>query len=229
MSRVPALSLTTHWLRAAARLSLAALLAGCGVPAASVPSSRVEPPPAAVAPRPGTGLPAVPGPADPGSGSGLSTAPSPSPLAPPAVRIPRPDLPMQRGSSPRRLASVSRTERARELLRSGQYTLALMELERSLSLDGSNPYAHYYIAVSHYRLRNFKASLDFLEVAEAVLGYNRPWLVQTLVLRGDNLRALGRFKPARAAYRRALSLDPTNPSANRGLLWARQRSRALSW
>ena len=103
-----------------------------------------------------------------------------------------------------------------------------MELERSLSLDGSNPYAHYYIAVSHYRLRNFKASLDFLEVAEAVLGYNRPWLVQTLVLRGDNLRALGRFKLARAAYRKALSLDPTNPSANRGLRWARQRSKALS-
>ena len=136
---------------------------------------------------------------------------------------------MLRGSAPRRVASVSLTERARKLLRSGQYTLALIELEKSLSLDGSNPYAHYYIAVSHYRLRNFKASLDFLDAAEAVLGHNRPWFVQTLVLRGDNLRALGRFDPARAAYRRALSLDPGNPSANRGLLWARQRSKALSW
>ncbi|MCY4485794.1 MAG: tetratricopeptide repeat protein [Deltaproteobacteria bacterium] len=210
----------THWLHACAWLSLAALLAGCGVPAAGLPPSRVEPPPEPVTPRPGTGLSTAP--AEPGSGSSPSTAP-------PTARVPRPDLPMQPGSSPRRVASQSRTERARQLLRSGQYGLALMELERSLSLDGSNPYAHYYIAVSHYRLRNFKASLDFLEVAEAVLGYNRPWLVQTLVLRGDNLRALGRFKPARAAYRRALSLDPTNPSAHRGLLWARQRSKALSW
>ena len=221
--------MTTHWLHACAWLSLAALLAGCGVPAASLPPSRVEPPPAPVTPRPGTGLSAAPSPAEPGSGTGLSATPAPAPAAPPAARVPRPELPMQRGSSPRRVASVSRTERARQLLRSGQYALALMELERSLSLDGSNPYAHYYIAVSHYRLRNFKASLDFLEVAEAVLGYNRPWLVQTLVLRGDNLRALGRFKPARAAYRKALSFDPTNPSAHRGLLWVRQRSKALSW
>ena len=191
--------MTTHWPHAAAWLSLAALLAGCGVPAASVPPSRVERPPA------------------------------PLPPAPPAARVPRPELPMYQGSSPRRVASVSRTERARELLRSGQYTLALMELERSLSLDGSNPYAHYYLAVSHYRLRNFNASLDFLEVAEAVLASDRPWFAQTLVLRGDNLRALGRFKRARAAYRKALTLDPANPSAHRGLLWARQRSKAVSW
>ncbi len=218
--------MTTHWPHAAAWLSLAALLAGCGVPAASVPPSRVERPPA---PRPGTGLPTAPAPAEPGSGTGLSTVPSPSPPAPPAARVPRPELPMYQGSSPRRVASVSRTERARELLRSGQYTLALMELERSLSLDGSNPYAHYYLAVSHYRLRNFNASLDFLEVAEAVLASDRPWLAQTLVLRGDNLRALGRFKRARAAYRKALTLDPANPSAHRGLLWARQRSKAVSW
>ena len=218
--------MTTHWPHAAAWLSLAALLAGCGVPAASVPPSRVERPPA---PQPGTGLPTAPAPAEPGSGTGLSTVPSPSPPAPPAARVPRPELPMYQGSSPRRVASVSRTERARELLRSGQYTLALMELERSLSLDGSNPYAHYYLAVSHYRLRNFNASLDFLEVAEAVLASDRPWLAQTLVLRGDNLRALGRFKRARAAYRKALTLDPANPSAHRGLLWARQRSKAVSW
>ena len=121
------------------------------------------------------------------------------------------------------------TERARRLLRSGNYARALTELEKSLSTDGSNPYAHYYIAVAHHRLGNFKASLDFLDVAEPILGHDLPWRVQTLVLRGDNLRALGRFGPAEAAYRRALSMDPTNPSANRGLSWARQRSKAKSW
>ena len=83
--------------------------------------------------------------------------------------------------------------------------------------------------MAHHRLGNFRASLDFLEVAEPILGHNLPWLVQTLVLRGDNLRALGRFGPAEAAYRRALSMDPANPSANRGLLWNRQRSKAKSW
>lgn len=218
--------MTTHWPHAVAWLSLAALMAGCGVPAASVPPSRVERPPA---PGPGTGPSTAAAPAEPGAGTGLSTVPSPLPPAAPAARVPRPELPMYRGSSPRRVASVSRTERARELLRSGQYALALMELERSLSLDGSNPYAHYYLAMSHYRLRNFKASLDFLEVAEAVLASNHHWLAQTLILRGDNLRALGRFKHARAAYRKALTLDPANASAHRGLLWARQRSKAVSW
>lgn len=147
----------------------------------------------------------------------------PSPLAPDRGLRTRP------GSSPQRVASVRMTERARRLLRSGNYARALTELEKSLSTDGSNPYAHYYIAVAHYRMGNFRASLDFLEVAEPILGHNRPWLVQTLVLRGDNLRALGRFGPAEAAYRRALSMDPVNPSANRGLLWSGQRSKAKSW
>lgn len=138
-------------------------------------------------------------------------------------------LRMREGSSPQRIASVRMTERARRLLRSGQYTLALSELEKSLSVDGSNPYAHYYIALSHYHLRNYPASLNFLDASQAVLGHDLPWLVQSLVLRGDNLRALGRFAPAKAAYRRALAMDPTNPSAHRGLQWARQRSKVQSW
>ncbi len=217
--------MTTRWLHVLSWLALAALLSGCGAPAGSRPSTAVEPP-RVVPSAPPLAAPAS---TEPESGRGLSGAPAPPSPVPPGARTPRPDLPMQRGSAPRRVASVSLTERARKLLRSGQYTLALIELEKSLSLDGSNPYAHYYIAVSHYRLRNFKASLDFLDAAEAVLGHDRPWLVQTLVLRGDNLRALGRFDPARAAYRRALSLDAANPSAHRGLLWARQRSKALSW
>ncbi len=138
-------------------------------------------------------------------------------------------LPVPRGSSPRRIASVRMTEEARRLLRSGQYARALTKLERGLSTDGSNPYAHYYIALAHHRLGNFRASLDFLDAAEPILGHSLPWHVQSLVLRGDNLRALGRFRPAGAAYRRALSMDPANPSANRGLLWARQRSKVQSW
>ena len=149
--------------------------------------------------------------------------------APPSPLAPDSGLRTRLGSSPQRIASVRMTERARQLLRSGNHARALTELEKSLSTDGSNPYAHYYIAVAHHRLGNFRASLDFLEVAEPILGHNLPWLVQTLVLRGDNLRALGRFGPAEAVYRRALSMDATNPSANRGLSWARQRSKAKSW
>lgn len=172
---------------------------------------------------------------------GPSTGPGPSAdaaaralpdvsTAPPAFDTVRErSLPMQRGSSPQRIASVRMTEQARRLLRSGQYERALTRLEQGLSTDGSNPYAHYYIALAHHQLGNFTVSLDFLDAAEAVLGHSPSWLVQSLVLRGDVLRALGRFGPAGAAYRRALSLDPANPSASRGLLWARQRSKARSW
>ena len=156
---------------------------------------------------------------------GVGTSPAPG-----VSGAPEQSLRMQRGSSPQRVASVRMTERAVRLLRSGQHARALSELEKSLSTDGTNPYAHYYIAVAHYRLGDFKASLDFLDAAEPVLGRDPSWLVQGLVLRGDNLRALGRFGAAGEAYRRALSMDAANPSAARGLQWTRQRSRQVrSW
>ncbi len=189
-----------------------AMLSACGLPAERGGVAReTRRPPVTASPSLRPAVPDLP----------------PTPRA--SGTAPDPSLRIQRGSSPQRVASVRMTKQARRLLRSGQYTRALTELEKSLSIDGTNPYAHYYIALSHYRLRNFRASLDFLDAAEAVLGHDRPWLVQSLVLRGDNLRALGRFKPAGAAYRRARSMDPANPSANRGLLWTRQRSRIQSW
>ncbi len=138
-------------------------------------------------------------------------------------------LRMKRGASSRRVASTRMIERAKRLLRSGHYTLALSELEKSLSTGGSSPHVHYYIARAHHQLGNFKASLDFLDVAEPMLGNDPPWLVRSLVLRGDNHRALGQFDAAGAAYRRALSMDPSNPSAKRGLISSRQRSRTKSW
>ena len=198
--------------RASGWLMAVAMLSACGLPAERGPSAGPERRPSAAAvpsPRPDASEPVSPG-------GSVRAAPDG------ALRV-------QRGSSPQRVASVRMTEHARRLLRSGQYARALTELEKSLSLDGTNPYAHYYIALSHYRLRNFKASLDFLGAAEAVLVHNRQWFVQSLVLRGDNFRALGRFREAGAVYRRALALDPLNPSANRGLLWTRQRSRIQSW
>ena len=197
--------------RALAGLAAAGMLSACGMQPGSAP------PPSSDGPAVLEVTKSV--------GQGLKTSPAPWS----AGTAPDRTLRMEQGSSPQRIASVRMTEGARRLLRSGQYTRALSELEKSLSVDGTNPYAHYYIALSHHRLRNYTSSLNFLDASQAVLGHDRPWLVQSLVLRGDNLRALGRFAPATAAYRRALAMDPTNPSANRGLQWARQRSKVQSW
>ena len=197
-------------LQAAAWLAAASMTSACAMLPEAGPSPRKEG---------GSSAAAATRPASPGVGT--SPAPGVSGTAPER------SLRMQPGSSPQRVASVRMTERAVRLLRSGRYARALTELEKSLSTDGTNPYAHYYIAVAHYRLGDFKASLDFLDAAEPILGRDSSWFVQSLVLRGDNLRALGRFGAAEEAYRRALSMDAANPSAVRGLQWTRQRSRRV--
>ena len=199
-------------LPAAAWLAAAFMMSACAMQPGPAPSPGKQGGSSAAAAAPAS------------RGVGTSPAPGASGTAPERR------LRMQRGSSPQRVASVRMTERAVRLLRSGRYARALTELEKSLSTDGTNPYAHYYIAVAHYRLGKFKASLDFLDAAEPILGRDSSWLVQSVVLRGDNLRALGRFGAAGEAYRRALSMDAANPSAARGLQWARQRSRRVrSW
>lgn len=219
--------------RALPWLAAALVLSACGPTMERGPSRTAARPGVAEAPPPAAAArPEAPeAPADRRPPHQAVRARPSAPAAPPPALAPAPDLglPVRPGAPPQRVASVRMTEHARRLLRSGQHARALTELEKSLSTDGSNPYTHYYMAVAHHRLGNFTDSLDFLDAAEPVLGHSPPWLVRSLVLRGDNLRALGRFDPAGAAYRKALSVDPASRQANQGLLRAQQQSKVQSW
>ena len=153
------------------------------------------------------------------------------PEAPPSTlgTAPHRGLSMKRGLSPRRIASVRMTERARRLLRSGQYARALIELEKSLSIDGANPYAHYYLALGPSPIGQLQGIAGFPGRDRAHHESRSSMARAEPGSAGRQPAALGRFDSAGAAYRRALSMDPASRPANRGLSWTRQRSRMQSW
>ncbi len=109
---------------------------------------------------------------------------------------------------PRRRASMKLVQQGRELLRTENYRGALAQFERAIDLDATNPYSHYFVARAHYFLRDYRQSLDFLEVSEQRLAGDPPWLAEVHVLRARNATALGFHGRADVNYIRALTLIP---------------------
>ncbi|MBI3062707.1 MAG: tetratricopeptide repeat protein, partial [Deltaproteobacteria bacterium] len=71
---------------------------------------------------------------------------------------------------PQRAASLRLTEEGRKFIESGDYAKALGRLEKTISIDSTNPYGYYYLAQTHFRLGRHQDSLNFLDVAESLLG-----------------------------------------------------------
>ena len=109
---------------------------------------------------------------------------------------------------PQRRASMKRLQQGRDLLRTEKYKAALAQFERAIDLDATNPYSHYFVARAHYFLRDYRQSLDFLEVSELKLAGDDPWLAEIHVLRARNATALGFHGKADVNYIHALTLDP---------------------
>ncbi len=116
-------------------------------------------------------------------------------------------------TSPRRAASLRLTEEGRRLLGSGEYQKALEQFEKTIAIDSTNPYSHYYLARAHHRLSHYRESLNFLDVAESLLSEESFWLAQVFALKGKNFQILGSFERADASYAHALELDPNNQDA----------------
>ena len=118
---------------------------------------------------------------------------------------------------PQRAASLRLTEEGRKLLESGDYPKALARLEKTLTIDSTNPYGYFYLAQAHYYLAHYQESLNFLDVAESLLSGQTYWLAEVFALRGENFRALGVLPRADFNYAEALRLNPGNPVAAEGI------------
>ena len=120
-------------------------------------------------------------------------------------------------TSPQRAVSLRLTEEGKRLIKSGQYAKAMMQLEKTLAIDSSNPYVYYYLAKAHYHVTQYRESLDFLDVAESHLTDQRYWLAKVQSLKGENFHALGFLNRANSSYAKALRLNPKNREASEGL------------
>lgn len=126
--------------------------------------------------------------------------------------------------SPQRAASLRLTEEGKRLLDGGEPAKALTPLERSIAIDSTNPYGHFYLAKAQHRLGRYQDSLNFLDVAESRLGGELFWLAEVHALRGENFRALGQLQRAEVSYDYALRLNSGNRTAAEAL--ARMQSDA---
>jgi tetratricopeptide (TPR) repeat protein len=118
---------------------------------------------------------------------------------------------------PQRAASLRLTDEGRRLIEGADYRKALLRLERSISIDASNPYSYYYLGQVHYRMGRYQESLNFLDVAESSFSAQPFWLAETLALKGENFRALGSLERAGSNYSEALRFNPANRVATEGL------------
>src|SRR3990172_7042815 len=140
-------------------------------------------------------------------------SPVPAGRAAPLPQTPPPTA----GPPPQRAASLRLTEEGRKFIESGDYAKALGRLEKTISIDSTNPYGYYYLAQTHFRLGRHQDSLNFLDVAESLLGNEPFWLAEVFALKGENFRALGSLERADSSYAEALRLNSGNRVAADGL------------
>mgnify|MGYP001181707803 CR=1 FL=1 len=113
-------------------------------------------------------------------------------------------------TAPRQAVSLRLTEEGKKLILSGEFTKAVVRLEKSLAVDSTNPYTYFYLARAHFHLGHHEKSLNFLEVAESFFNRRPSWLGEVYMLKGDNFRVLGATRRARSNFSKALRLDPAN-------------------
>ncbi len=131
-------------------------------------------------------------------------------------------------TSPQRAASLRLTEEGRRLIESGDYAKALGRLEKTISIDSTNPYGYYYLAQAHFYLGRYQESLNFLDVAESLLGSEPFWLAEVFALKGENFRSLGFLQKADSSYSQALRLNSGNRVAAEGLSNLRGETQPVS-
>ena len=131
-------------------------------------------------------------------------------------------------TSPERAASLRLTEEGNRLLDSGHYAKALTRLEQTLAVDSSNPYVYYFLGKAHFHLAHYRQSVEFLDVAESLLGNQSYWMGEVFSLQGKNFQALGLMDQAHSSYAKALRFNPKNQEAAVGLSHVQRKMKVPS-
>ncbi len=103
--------------------------------------------------------------------SGPVTEPSPGPFPPLQEQVEKPEEP-----SPRALASLRLTERARRLLAMNQPDEAIRTLERALNLNPDDGKNYYYLAEAWIKKGKRDQAAEFNRVAGIYLQDDAAWL-----------------------------------------------------
>jgi hypothetical protein len=154
----------------------------------------------------------------PSDGSALpgEEQPSPAPVAPPDPQTMLASI--GPATPPQRVASLRLTDEGRLLLDQGNAAAALDRIEKAVKIDPSNPHGYYWLAQVHYHNGRADQALAFADKAASLFTpAERSWLAQTYTFRGSILERAGRFKEARASYRRAVRIEPGDVAARAGL------------
>jgi hypothetical protein len=122
-----------------------------------------------------------------------------------------------RGTQPALAASLRVTDQARDEILSHHEGDAIQTLARAISIDGSNPYAYFYLGRAYLGKKNYDQAITFLNRAELRFGANPEWLGETLAFEGLVNEQSGQSAPAIACYQKALVAVPGNLMARVGL------------
>jgi tetratricopeptide (TPR) repeat protein len=122
-----------------------------------------------------------------------------------------------REAQPALAASLRITDQAREEILKHQEADAIQTLTRAISVDGSNPYAYFYLGRAYLGKKNYTQAITFLNRAETHFGGNPQWLGETLAFEGLANEQAGDTAPAIGCYQKALTAVPGNLMARVGL------------
>ncbi len=196
---------------------------------ASSPTVAASPVPAAIAPPAAAPAENSPLPADT-TAAQLEPTPSPSPadVAPLEVGSVAPQAQISdsslegliqsvSGTQPALAASLRVTDQARDQILNHQEGDAIQTLQRAISIDGSNPYAYFYLGRAYLEKKNYDQAITFLNRAENSFGANPQWLGETLAFEGLVNEQSGQTALAIACYQKALVAMPGNLMARVGI------------
>ncbi len=122
-----------------------------------------------------------------------------------------------RTSQPALAASLRVTDQGRDEILRGREGDAIQTIGRAISIDGSNPYAYFYLGRAYLAKKNYPQAITFLTRAEARFGTNPAWLGETFAFEGLANEQAGQNEAAIASYQKALVAVPGNLMARVGL------------
>ncbi len=119
-------------------------------------------------------------------------------------------------TQPALAASLRVTDQARDEIIKRREGDAIQTLARAISIDGSNPYAYFYLGRAYLAKKNYDQAITFMNRAELRFAANPEWLGETLAFEGLANEQAGQTAPAITCYQKALVAVPGNLMARVG-------------